>query len=130
MRLQCVFSSDIDKTYDIAIGSTITDCFNEELDSAKIIITHIPKANRLTNLKCYEYVYIYDLDSGFNRYFLVDNYVENIQNVYELYYEYTISLMSETKMLEKIQLPNRVITHSLVSGQKTVREILYEFCSL
>lgn len=131
MRLQCVFSSHIDKIYDIAVGSTFSECFNEELDSAKIIITHVSKPNRLSDLKCYDYVYIYDLDNNdFKKYFLVDDFSETIQNVKEEIYDYTISLMSETKILEKKQLPNRVITHSLIYPQKTIAYYIEQFCTL
>jgi len=130
MRLQCVFDGAINTTYDIAIGATFTDCFSDELDSGSICISHIEENKRLAFLECYQYVYIHDLDSEWSKYALINTYNETIQNVYDINYEYTISLMSETKILEKIQLPNRVITHSLVSGQKKIREYLYEYCSL
>ena len=129
MRLQCKFSENTN-TYDIAVGSTLIDNFTETLESGKIIISNVPLEKKLS-LHPFEYVRIIDLDNA-NRgkTMLIDNFVETMVNIADNIYTYTISLMSETKLAEKIQLPNRTILHSLVSGQTTIREELLHLLEL
>lgn len=129
MRLQCKFSENTN-TYNIAVGSTLIDNFNETLESGKIIISNVLGANRLA-LHPFEYVRVFDLENA-NRgkTMLIDNFVETMVNIADNIYTYTISLMSETKLLEKIQLPNRTILHSLTSAQTTIREELLHLLEL
>ena len=129
MRLQCKFSKNTN-TYDIAVGSTLIDNFNETLESAKTIISNVPLEKKLS-LHPFEYVRIFDLENAsWGKTMLIDNFVETMVNIADSIYTYTISLMSETKLLEKIQLPNRTILHSLVSGQTTIREELLHLLEL
>lgn len=129
MRLQCKFSKNTN-TYDIAVGSTLIDNFTETLESGKIIISNVPLEKKLS-LHPFEYVRIFDLDNAsWGKTMLIDNFVETMVNIADSIYTYTISLMSETKLLEKIQLPNRTILHSLVSGQTTIREELLHLLEL
>ncbi|MCI7225434.1 MAG: hypothetical protein MR491_04755, partial [Mollicutes bacterium] len=58
------------------------------------------------------------------------NFIENYVNLDTPYYEYTIALMSETKLLEKIQLPNRTIRNPLKAPQLKVNELIGQFCKL
>lgn len=95
---------DIDYTNHLINGFVTKETLTEELDSANIILTCLPK----TNFDPFDKVIIEDNDVVY--YFVVDTYVENkISNNPELY-EYTIQLISETKVLERFILPNLKIT--------------------
>ena len=50
---------------------------------------------------------------SFFKHFLVDSYQEELINITEKRYKYIIDLMSETKGLEKVMLPNIKITYNL-----------------
>lgn len=117
MNLICKING---KVYDknIAQGLTISEEYNETLDSGAIILTHV---NQIVDLKPYDDVWIYDGpdyitakgNGKFHRHFLVDNYSEKILNLEEGIYEYTIELFSETKLLEKIICPSTCVTEPL-----------------
>ena len=118
MNLICKING---KVYDknIAQGLTISEEYNETLDSGAIILTHV---NQIVDLKPYDDVWIYDgpddyitakKNGKFHRHFLVDNYSEKILNLEESIYEYTIELFSETKLLEKIICPSTCVTEPL-----------------
>lgn len=51
---------------------------------------------------------------------LLDNYVETETDIFNHIYKYQLNLMNVVKLLEKIQCPNLVITHSLINGSKTI----------
>lgn len=127
-NLYCVFNSYPDREYAIVIDSVFNDEFSETLDSASIVITQVEENLRLSSLQVKsEIVYIYDKETNFSKYMLVDNYVEQIINIKDNVYKYTINLMSLTKLLETIQCPNLVITHSLVSGQKKISQYIKQY---
>ena len=135
MKLKCNISSCFDsnglKEYGVLPGATITDCYNEQLDSGSIVIAHL--SERLP-LNPYDWVRLYSEEQSggspiFERVMLIDSYAERKINLLQPYYEYTIELMSETKLLEKIQLPNRQWQHSLANdtpSQKTIRQAMRE----
>lgn len=129
MKLRATFENQ--KTYKVATGTVFKEEFNETLDSCVLNITNVEAENKLS-LDPYSYVYIYDEDSDFEKWFLIDNFIESYVNLDEPYYDYQINCFSETKLLEKIQLPNRTIRHTLVEGEtnKTIGEIINEFCTL
>lgn len=122
--------SNIDKEFPIVDGATFTDTLNETLSSGSIIISKISIEDRL-NIHPFDFVCIYNKSTAFvdkyEQYFLVDDFIEREVNISNRYFQYTIKLMSLTKLLEKIQLPNRTISHSLVSGRKTIHEYLKHF---
>lgn len=127
-NLYCVFNSYPDREYAIVIDSVFNDEFSETLDSASIVITQVEESLRLSSLQVKsEIVYIYDKETNFSKYMLVDNYVEQIINIKDNVYKYIINLMSLTKLLETIQCPNLVITHSLVSGQKKISQYIKQY---
>lgn len=128
MRLRVRFANN-ENEYKLVTGSVIKENFNETLDDAVIHLTNIYEEERL-HINPYDYCHIYDLDSNHEWFFIVDNYVESYVNLNENIYDYQIQLMSPTKWLEKIQLPNRTILHSLKSGQSTIREQIAHFCEL
>lgn len=131
MKLKAILEGQKNNTsaYELVVGSVFKEELNETLDSGSIIISNVEPSRKL-ELEPYQYVYIYDTESDFNKYFLVDNFIENYVNLDTPYYEYTISLMSETKLLEKIQLPNRTIRNPLDAPQLKVNELIGQFCKL
>ena len=130
MKLKAILEGQKNNTsaYDLVVGSVFKEELNETLDSGSIIISNVEQERKL-ELEPYQYVYIYDTESNFEKYFLIDNFVENYVNLDTPYYEYTIALMSETKLLEKIQLPNRTIRNPLNAKLK-VNELIGQFCKL
>ena len=131
MKLKAILEGQKNNTsaYDLVVGSVFKEELNETLDSGSIIISNVEQERKL-ELEPYQYVYIYDTESDFEKYFLVDNFIENNVNLDTPYYEYTIALMSETKLLEKIQLPNRTIRNPLDAPQLKVNELIGQFCKL
>ena len=131
MKLKAILEGQKNNTsaYDLVVGSVFKEELNETLDSGSIIISNVEQERKL-ELEPYQYVYIYDTESDFEKYFLVDNFIENYVNLDTPYYEYTIALMSETKLLEKIQLPNRTIRNPLDAPQLKVNELIGQFCKL
>ena len=134
-KISSSFDSNGLKEYEVLPGAVFTMTYNEELDSGTIVITHVSEEDRLENLNPYDWVRVYDSATPhkLDKLYLVDNYVEKQINILEPYYEYTIELMSETKLLEKIQLPNRQWQHSLtVAGttRKTIYQIIHELFEL
>lgn len=131
MKLKAILEGQKNNTsaYDLVVGSVFKEELNETLDSGSIIISNVEPSRKL-ELEPYQYVYIYDTESDFEKYFLVDNFVENYVNLDTPYYEYTIALMSETKLLEKIQLPNRTIRNPLKAPQLKVNDLIGQFCKL
>ena len=62
---------------------------------------------------------------------LLDNFVETQTTLNgEIKYKYQINLMNNVKLLEKIQCPNRVITHSLIDEQTTIYEEIDKYMKL
>ena len=131
MKLKAILEGQKNNTsaYELVVGSVLKEELNETLDSGSIIISNVEPSRKL-ELEPYQYVYIYDTESDFEKYFLVDNFIENYVNLDTPYYEYTIALMSETKLLEKIQLPNRTIRNPLNAPQLKVNELIGQFCKL
>lgn len=132
MRLRMIYENQKvgSNAYKIQSGSVFTEQFNETLDSCILNITNVEPSEKL-ELEPYQSVYIYDLDSDFKRYYLVDNFIEKYVNIDTPYYDYQINCFSETKLLEKIQLPNRTIRQSKIeSKKKTIQQYLKEFLTL
>ena len=107
--------------FELVSGFTITQEFNETLDSSTIIF----RADHRLNIKPYDEC---AFDNGLVM--LIDNFVETQESLEQPYFLYTVNLMSLTKLLEKIQLPNKAITHSLVSGQKSIYSYINEYLEL
>ena len=107
--------------FELISGFTITEQFNETLDSSVIKF----RADHRLNIKPYDECCF---ENGICM--LVDDFVEIQESLETEKYIYTINLMSLTKLLEKIQLPNRAITHSLVSGQNNIIKYIDEYLEL
>lgn len=67
----------------------------------------------------------------FYRHLLIDNFTEDIINLSEDIYSYTLSLFSETKGLETVQLPNISVTQPLnISKKVDIYKYLIRFVNL
>lgn len=109
--------------YECVLNVPYSDEYSETLDSMSVVIKHI---DLKLDINPFDVVYIYRgvATSGAIQHptytdikwkeMLVDS-VSMLRKRYgsNTYYEYTLKLMSETKWLEKIQLPNRSFTHAL-----------------
>lgn len=109
--------------YECVLNVPYSDEYSETLDSMSVVIKHI---DFKLEINPFDVVYIYRgvvkggtiLNPTYTdikwKEMLVDS-VSMLRKRYgkNTYYEYTLKLMSETKWLEKIQLPNRSFTHEL-----------------
>lgn len=134
------FSSSVDrygypKEYQVVSGSNFSEEYNESLDSGVLVLSQVKKEDRLSNIKSYDFVRVFDKSSPYNpttgkyefdKTLLVDNFQEKEDNIEEHLFSYTINLMSETKFLEKIQCPNLTITHKLDENGHVVKKTIYE----
>lgn len=107
--------------YKVVDGSTISEEYNETLDSANILLA--PITTPLSDIKPYDEVLL--VQGTHEWHFLVDSFEETQMNnrAEGKIYSYTISLMSRTKYLEKIQLPNICVTHR-ADGRDTLYEVI------
>ena len=119
---------------EVAQGITFSEEYNETLDSGSVRLTHIK--GQIEGLKPYDDVYIYDSEYNFDdniaywrtggdekndpfyRHLLVDQFSEDVINLSEGIFSYTIELFSETKGLETIQCPNISVTQPLNVAKK------------
>lgn len=113
---------DADYEYEITPGWTEVSTWSEELDSASVAFGQVSEANRLSNLKPYEFCRIFDRENGTSREWLVDSFQEDEIDTIKHLYRYQLTLMSETKLLEKVQLPNIAIMHSLTESNPTIED--------
>lgn len=122
--------------YNVVNGSEFHEEYNETLDSGTIVLSQVPLSMRLRKISPYVFARVFDKsgNTGLDKVFLVDNFNEKEDNITEHIYSYTVKLMSETKILEKIQCPNRTITHSLNANgnvaKKTIFEYIYQYMKL
>jgi len=96
-----------DGQYEVVLNAPYTENYNETLDSASIVIKHIDKD---LDIRPYDFCKIIFNDLSREE-MLVNEITKQMHRKNKNpYYTYTITLMSETKILEKIQLPNRSYT--------------------
>lgn len=138
-----------DKEYkeEVVQGITFSEEYNETLDSGTVRLTHV--RGQIKDLKPYDDVYIYDSDYDFDsnigqwrkggdlkdnpfyRHLLVDQFSEEIINLSEGIFSYTIELFSETKGLEVVQCPNVSVTQPLnVKKKVDIYTYLVRFTNL
>ena len=138
-----------DKEYkeEVVQGVTFSEEYNETLDSGTVRLTHV--RGQIKDLKPYDDVYIYDSaydfddnisqwriggnlkDDPFYRHLLVDQFSEEIINLSEGIFAYTIELFSETKGLETVQCPNISVTQPLnVKKKVDIYTYLVRFTNL
>lgn len=119
------------KAYHVVSGAVYSEEYNETLDSLSIVLDNVAKADRI-EIRPYDFVRVKNMGDGvpFNVEMLVDNWVESEENIAQHVYKYQISLMSETKLLEKTQCPNIAITHSEAKGKKDIYEHIRRYFEL
>lgn len=120
--------------YECVLNVPYSDEYSETLDSMSVVIKHI---DFKLDINPFDVVYIYRgvvkggtiqnptyTDIKWKE-MLVDS-VSMLRKRYgnNTYYEYTLKLMSETKWLEKIQLPNRSFTHALGGSLRDAYETI------
>lgn len=134
--------------YDILQGATFAEEFNETLDSGSSIINNVQK---IRDLMPYDDVFIYsftdpeykfkgypfDSDNPrpkFYKHLLVDQFTEEVLRLGDREedgrYKYKIELMSETKKLETIQLPNISVTQPIKGEKRSVYKYAEMFVNL
>ena len=94
-------------SYNVDEGVSLIDKATEELDSLTFTISNINQIQ----LEPFQRVVI-TFEDNTKRYMLVNTWVEEVASVYGLK-TYTINCISETKKLERVQLPNLTITQPL-----------------
>lgn len=94
-------------SYNVDEGVSLIDKATEELDSLTFTISNINPIQ----LEPFQYVMIV-FDDDTRRRMLVNTWVEEVASIYGLK-TYTINCISETKKLERVQLPNMTITQPL-----------------
>lgn len=118
------FQCNPTKWYDVSISAPYTDTYNEQLDSASVIIPHV--SDELSACNPYDLCVI-DEGTLFRREMMVDSIVFQQRDMNAGGFgQYTIKLMSETKFLEKVQLPNKCFTRDANGNQKTLLEAINE----
>lgn len=120
--------------YECVLNVPYSDEYSETLDSMSVVIKHI---DLKLDINPFDVVDIYRgvvkngtiqnltyTDIKWKE-MLVDS-VSMLRKRYgkDTYYEYTLKLMSETKWLEKIQLPNRSFTHALGGNLRDAYETI------
>ena len=116
-----------DEKYEVASDATISEEYSETLDSASVVIPNVKSSRGIVSkAKPYDEVYLSimlgDDAEEVGRWMLIDS-VDATQTSYTgktAYFDVTLQLMSETKYLEKKQLPNVAITHSITAGGRSL----------
>ena len=103
----------LNKTFEVAEGAVVTRNKNETLDNAVIKILNLSEEYRI-NVQPLDLCSLIDDDNRFGEtfYMCIDDISETMECVNPRIYSYEIHLVSETKLLEGIILPNISITFS------------------
>lgn len=118
------------RVYELTPDLTISEEYSETLDSAVVCVPRVKKGDPIIeNLDPYSDVCLQIKDENGNEeyssHFLVDSIdVQQVSYTEEAWFSVSVSLMSQTKWLEKTQLPNISMTHSLTEPRKSVKEWL------
>lgn len=116
--------------YNISGGFQLEDLLNEDLDSAKVALSHIPRLelNSMDKVTIYETDYL-ELSIIWKKNYLLASFTEEqVTFGEEILYNYVISLSSPTLILENHIRPNMTITRKNKTGYnwipRTIRKIL------
>lgn len=114
------------KWYNIDTGSTLTENYNETLDSANVRISHLTEE---IDIEPFDDVILQDEDGRLvDRYMCVDSYESTQEGLDTPTYTYSISLFSQTKKLENIILPNLSITPRRdITIRRTIEDYLSQY---
>lgn len=114
----------IDYTNYLADGFVINQTNTEELDTGTIILNGLIR----TKFQPFNKVVINEDETTY--YLCIDTFVETRISNHPQLFQYTINLISETKVLERFILPNLKITKSLVDGTTiTIYDFIYNLFS-
>ena len=102
-------------------GFVYTDNLSEQLDSATVVLPFIEKKQ----FEPFDIIELYDDRFGYKT-MLIDNVDEMQVEVGVNKYDYTLSLMSLTKSLERITLPNISVTRRATGIPKTLQQVIEE----
>ena len=107
----------------IRLGYSSTYVLGDELDSASVFLTNIDNIE----INPYDMIELTDL-KGNKSYYLVASYVKEFATFNEPYkYNYQVNLMSLTKKLETILLPNLAITN--IGQNRVVRYYIKKYAN-
>ena len=106
-------------------GVVYIDNFSEELDSATVVLT---QQTQKLDFESFDLVELKLPNIG-TKTMLINDIVENQINLENGLYEYTLTLMSLTKELERTILPNISITKPKQSDAKTIYNVINEILS-
>lgn len=105
-------------------GFNITEEYSEALDTGLIILPHMLRQS----FEPFDSVVISDSVQGYTKYMLVSSVRETISKFSTpREYNYEIGLVSNTIKLQRIILPNRSITRSIITGSKSIYYYLDHF---
>ena len=110
-------------------GLNIKTELSEKLDTGLLII---PQTEELT-IECLDQITIQDadLDPIFIKYFLVSDWNRKVVVWGDTKkYNYQVTLISPTILLQRIPMPNRKITQPLVGTKKTLWDVINNYVSL
>ena len=117
--MYCYIEGYGNQRFNIDTGCVYNFEFNEKLDSFNMVISNCDTDITFTKFQYFKV--LSDEPNTFSLTMILDNYTKRIVNLNGTQkFQYTISLMSETKLLEKIKCPNRQILHSLINGHRTL----------
>lgn len=124
--MKIAFQCQPSQWFDVVLGNTYTETMTETLNSASFIVTHLDQ-DLLNGCKPYDFCVIKNEKGTFSKEMMVDTIVSTKKRMgATTFWEYTGTLMSETKYLEKIQLPNKCFTHDEGGEQLTLAQAIDE----
>ena len=124
MKLKCKINNE---EFDLVQGATFSEEYNETLDSGSIIIDRVNKLD----IEPFDYVIIYDTESNWKKTMLIGGYNAQPISLKSKKFTYTIDLVSETKGLEKIILPNCCYTRPLkIEKRLKLSEVVENYLNL
>ena len=126
-----------DEKYEVASDATVTEEYSETLNSASAVLPNVKSSRGIVyDARPYDEVYLSvvlaDGAEEYGAWMLIDS-IDAEQVSYtgdDKYFDVTLQLMSETKYLEKIQMPNVSLTHSLIDGSKTLYEAIVYYLGI
>lgn len=126
MKIKFLDATTPQEYYAIDEGCVYTKCKNETLDSATISISN---TTDILELEALDRVVLVDEEGRFdNIYLCIDTIDRTDICITPKIYKYDIQLISETKILEGIRLPDKTYTPS--ATRKTVYEVIYQYMEL
>lgn len=108
--------------YQVDEGANYVMNYNEELDSATVRISHL-----LQELDIEPFDKVKLITDAFTRYMCIDTWSSVQEGVETPTYVYNITLVSQTKLLENIVLPNISITPRKIGNKLSIADYLKQY---